>query len=142
MTQKTIYTPKQVLDIFPDKDDLLYYLKMKFKNPSIELHVDANNKVIGFIAVDGDGNIFTTFNTPGKKEVYNENKTTETLELCKREWMSESKALLNERETSAYLKAGLVITSALAILFFLQNHFNRKTEPNPTIDTCYHDTIK
>lgn len=133
------YKPTQVLDMFPDKDDLLYYLRMKFKNPSIELHVDKNNKVIGFICVDINGIIFTTFNTPGKIEFHNDNDNSVQSAL-KDTLLSQLSSKLSAAEKSVfYLKVAFFAALFFAILFFFQNEKNR--DPDMTKFHQYQDSL-
>lgn len=147
MKQNILYTPKQVLEMFPDKDDLLYYLKMKFESPSIQLHVDNHEKVVAFIVTDIEGNIFTTFSTPGRIEMLNENNHNELMNTNKEQILVHVKTIgelhhkISEKsEVNNYLKIGFVVMSCIAILFFCQNHKNRPEEPNQF--KLYQDSIE
>lgn len=141
MKQNVIYTPKQILEMFPDKDDLLYYLKMKFKNPSIELHIDKNERVIGFIVADIDGQIFTTFSTPGRVERHNDNDNQLNTALRTTLISQLSDKLSKVEKALFYFKIGFISALLMASLFFFQNHKNRPEEPKSAFK-LYQDSIE
>lgn len=72
MKTESVLPPNYILDTYKSKDDLLFYLRMKFKNPTIEIYINGFGDITGFTCVSSSGEIYSSLTKPtGKIEVYN-----------------------------------------------------------------------
>lgn len=71
MKTEELLDPNYILSTYPDKDDLLFYLKSKFESPSIELYINGHGVIEGFTCASLDGVIYSTLRVPATIVKYN-----------------------------------------------------------------------
>lgn len=132
MKTETLFDPNYILATYPDKDDLLFYLKSKFESPSIELYVNGHGVIEGFTCVSIDGKIYSTLKKPAtvitynysthKIEEYNQllQARTELVRITRDELKNAERALF-------FLKVGFFTSVLFAAWLFIQHHNQKIT---------------
>lgn len=132
MKSEELLHPKYILDLYTDKDDLLFYLNTKFKSPSIELYVNAAGKIEGFLCVSFNGEIYTTLKKPASVEYHNEMPKEideQNLLLTARTGLYRitRDQLKNTERELFFLKVGFLASALFAAWMMVQHHQQRNT---------------
>ncbi len=138
-------TPNQqkaqsIMDTNPNVEELITFLRSYLKNPSIYAYIDGHGRLTGFIAVDENGEIFSTYRTIGMQRTHNDllrhNKNKEGIIIG---LQNEVKAVQgSNRHLSQWLSI-LCILFAVALLFiaYIFYFYNKASFENRT----NHDAI-
>jgi preprotein translocase subunit SecG len=128
------------MDTNPDVEELITFLRSYLKNPSIYAYIDGHGRLTGFIAVDENGEIFSTYRTIGMQRTHNDllrhNKNKEGIIIG---LQNEVKAVQgSNRHLSQWLSI-LCILFAVALLFiaYIFYFYNKASFENRT----NHDAI-
>ena len=132
MKSEPLLDPNHILGLYPDKDDLLFYLKTKFESPSIELYINGHGKIEGFTCASLDGYIYSTLNKPAAVAKYNysPNAISEHNDLLQARtelYRITKEELSNSEKSNFFLKVAAGALLLAATSFFMSNHEARKT---------------